>query len=85
MYRLPLKEAFLGYRRDKNLTSEGLGKKDFVNLTPALIDILVFKSIVLFADEKEEEKKSFLFLDQLCKKIKKLPTVPPWEGFTFLS
>ena len=54
-------------------------------MTPALIDILVFKSIVLFADEKEEEKKSFLFLDQLCKKIKKLTTVPPWEGFTFLS
>ena len=29
-------------------------------MTPEVIDILVFKSIILFADEKEEEKKKFL-------------------------
>ena len=35
--------------------------------------------------KRRKKKKSFLFLDQLCKKIKKLTTVPPWESFTFLS
>lgn len=38
--------------RDRSWTSEDLGKRDFVNLTPAFIGVC-FKTIMLLVEEKE--------------------------------